>query len=81
MQPQNDGTFMLYIKAQENILIKVVKHQKVYSCKSLCESAKAYWQQVMLSPVCQSSSTRPSRSFIVFWPTDITQVTSDKMFF
>ena len=35
----------------------------------------AYWQQVMLPPLCHSSSTFPSLHFIVFRPTDITQVT------
>ena len=35
MQPQNDGTFMLYIKAQQRIVVKMVKHIKNFTPANL----------------------------------------------
>ena len=60
-QLQDDGTFMLNKNIQKKIVNNLIEHiKKFYSCESFYESAMAYWQQLVLSSLCHSSSTFPN---------------------
>ena len=47
----------------------MIEHiKKFYSCESFYELAMAYWQQLVLSSLCHSSSTFPNDTSLYFDP-------------
>ena len=66
-QLQDDGTFMLHKNIQKKIVNNLIEHIKRFcSCESFYESAMAYWQQLVLSSLCHSSSTFPNDTLSYF---------------